>query len=279
MDKTKSDGSPTGRCSVTAKKSSPCRNHPQGGGVCSSHAAVRPRQSPCSAPGLSSPARWPLGTGAVLVKTAFKMSGHLKIEDKSQECSSLAFGGSAQRGGPSRTRQRAKVWAATSSAVSAAIMLQTSCLCIDSDTILYKLQRGWARPAPVGFSPLRPIGGFAIPWPRLLVTALRRLRTGSLRQKLACSGWRKGHVACGEKHDKREAPRKHWHRNLLNSPFQIRRRRRRAGMMMPALAVGDYWTSVRSLVPLPEHPAGVEEGGPTEAGPVLKVVPPAQQNR
>src|SRR5215470_7459057 len=42
-------------------------------------------------------------------------------------------------------------------------MLQTSCLCIDSDTILYKLQRGWARPAPVGFSPLRPIGGFAIP--------------------------------------------------------------------------------------------------------------------
>jgi hypothetical protein len=83
-----------------------------------------------------------LGTGAVLVKTAFKMSGHLKIEDKSQECSSLAFGGSARRGGPSRTRQRAKVWAATSSAVSDAIMLQTSCLC-DSD----KLQRGWARPA------------------------------------------------------------------------------------------------------------------------------------
>ena len=103
---------------MIVKKSSPCRNHPQGGGVCSSHAAVRPRQSPCSAPGLSSPAKWPLGTGAVLVKTAFKMSGHLKIEDKSQECSSLAFGGSAQRGGPSRTRQRAKVWAATSSAVS-----------------------------------------------------------------------------------------------------------------------------------------------------------------
>ena len=154
MDKTKSDGSPTGRCSVTAKKSSPCRNHPQGGGVCSSHAAVRPRQSPCSAPGLSSPAKWPLGTGAVLVKTAFKMSGHLKIEDKSQEYSSLAFGGSAQRGGPSRTRQRAKVWAAASSAVSAAIMLQTSCLC-DSD----KLQRGLARPAPVGFSPLHLIGG------------------------------------------------------------------------------------------------------------------------
>ena len=101
-----------------------------------------PKTVAVQCPGLSNPAKWPLGTGAVLVKTAFKMSGQLKIEDKSQECSSLAFGGSARRGGPSRTRQRAKVWAAASSAVSAAIMLQTSCLC-DSD----KLQRGWARPA------------------------------------------------------------------------------------------------------------------------------------
>ena len=154
MDKTKSDGSPAGRCSVTAKKSSPCRNHPQGGGCLLFACGCTPKTVAVQCPGLSNPTKWPLGTGAVLVKTAFKMSGHLKIEDKSQEYSSLAFGGSAQRGGPSRTRQRAKVWAAASSAVSAAIMLQTSCLC-DSD----KLQRGLARPAPVGFSPLHLIGG------------------------------------------------------------------------------------------------------------------------
>jgi len=116
-----------------------------------------PKTVAVQCPGLSNPAKWPLGTGAVLVKTAFKMSGQLKIEDKSQECSSLAFGGSARRGGPSRTRQRAKVWAATSSAVSAAVMLKTSCLC-DSD----KLQRGWARPAPIGSWPFRPIRGFLI---------------------------------------------------------------------------------------------------------------------
>src|SRR5262249_3295303 len=66
-----------------------------------------------------------------------------------------------------------------------------------------------------------------------LLTGLRRLRIGSLHQKVACSGWRKGHVACGEKHDQREGPRKDWHRILLNSQVPSTPEKSARGIMMP----------------------------------------------
>jgi len=120
------------------KKSSHCRNHSQGEGVHCLHAAV-PQGSRRALPRSPNLAPCPRGTG----------EAQNYSEDKSQDCSNLrerpTWRFEAERGNALRCdppRQRLSLIAAP----AARIRVCTSA-------------RGWAWRAPVGFSPLHPIGG------------------------------------------------------------------------------------------------------------------------